>query len=163
MPSKNKLLAIHTGDGPRARPIQEAFKRIGIRRGRGYELVASGELETFLIGRRRYATDEAIQAFFDRRIAESKETATQRAKKVSKATQASLMSRRRARAGATEAGVGCAGGDEPEARPDREGRGLAPGAPIPAAKNFVFTNEIELGKGSVTQVELLRGLRAAPK
>jgi hypothetical protein len=88
-------------DGPQAFPIMEAFNRIGVGRVKGYELVNSGELQTFLIGSRRYATSEAIRTLFRRRIAISARTAAQRAEKVAKATQASLVSRRQARGGAT--------------------------------------------------------------
>jgi len=80
-------------DGPRAFPIQEAFRRISVGRVKGYELIKRGELQTFYIDGRQYATAEAITTFFERRIAESKQTAAQRAQKVAKATQASLISR----------------------------------------------------------------------
>lgn len=80
-------------DGPRAFPILAAFDRIGVGHVRGYELIKTGELQTFCIGRRRYATAEAITAFLERCIATSKETVAQRAKKVAAATKASLRSR----------------------------------------------------------------------
>jgi hypothetical protein len=80
--------------GPQAYPILEAFSRIGVKPVKGYELIEHGELQTFLIGRRRYATADAITAFLDHCIAKSKETAAQRAKKVAAATKASLRSRR---------------------------------------------------------------------
>jgi hypothetical protein len=80
-------------DGPRAFPIREAFTRIGIKTLKGYELVNSGELQTFCIGRRRYATAEAIRAFLERCIAKSRETDPERARKVAAATKASLRSR----------------------------------------------------------------------
>lgn len=80
-------------DGPRAFPIREVFTRIGVKSLKGYELVNSGELQTFCIGRRRYATAEAITAFLERCIANSRETAAQRREKVAKATMASLVKR----------------------------------------------------------------------
>jgi hypothetical protein len=81
------------GDGPRAFRILDAFERIGIGRVQGYAFIKNGELTTFLIGRRRYATAEAITAFLERRIAESNETAAQRAGKVAAATKARLRKR----------------------------------------------------------------------
>jgi hypothetical protein len=81
-------------DGPRAFRILEVFSRIGVQAVKGYQLINNGELETFLIGRNRYATEEAVRAFLDRCIQRSKrETAAQRARKVSAATKASLRSR----------------------------------------------------------------------
>jgi hypothetical protein len=87
-------------DGPRAFPIREAFARIGVKLLKGYELVSSGELQTFCIGRRRYATADAITAFLERCIERSKEeTGAQRAGKVANATKASLVSRKQRLAG----------------------------------------------------------------
>ena len=86
-------------DGPRAFPIREAFKRIGVKSLKGYELINSGQLQTFCIGRRRYATAEAITAFIERCIAASKESDAQRGQKVAKATKASLLSRGNRRGG----------------------------------------------------------------
>ena len=83
-----------TDGGPRAYPILETFSRIGVQPVKGYELIKAGELETFLIGRNRYATEEAIRTFLQRCIEKSmKDTAAQRAKKVAAATKASLRSR----------------------------------------------------------------------
>ncbi len=84
---------VASADGPRAFPILEAFSRIGVKPVKGYELIQQGELETFVIGRRRYATAYAITAFLERCIARSKETSAQRAKKVAAATRASLLAR----------------------------------------------------------------------
>jgi hypothetical protein len=81
-------------DGPRAFPILEAFGRIGVAPVTGYELIKSGALQTYCIGRRRYATSEAVAAFLERCVAKSRETAAQRARKVEAATRASLRSRR---------------------------------------------------------------------
>src|SRR5688572_10175726 len=111
-------------DGPRAYPILDAFSRIGIQPVKGYELIRNGELETFLIGRNRYATEEAIRALLQRCIERSmKESAAQRAGKVAAATKASL----RSRAGAAQS--------QPS-EPCRSGvsDGLSPDAGISAAR-----------------------------
>ena len=92
-PFPSPQAATTRSDGPRAYPIMEAFDRIGVGHVRGYELVNSGELQTFCIGRRRYATADAITAFLERCIAKSRETAAERAAKVAEATKASLVSR----------------------------------------------------------------------
>lgn len=52
--------------------VAEAAKRIGIGRSQTYELVASGELESFTIGRRRIVPESAIRTFFARRLAASR-------------------------------------------------------------------------------------------
>src|SRR6187431_715712 len=83
--------ATAASDGPRAFPILEAFRRIRVSSVKGYELIKTGELQSYLVGRRRYATAQALGAFVERRIAESKETAAQRARKVAKATEKSLV------------------------------------------------------------------------
>ena len=83
-------------DGPRAYPILDAFSRIGVQPVKGYQLIKNGELDTFLIGRKRYATEEAIRAFLQHCIEKSMhDNAAKRAKKVSAATKASLRSRDR--------------------------------------------------------------------
>lgn len=49
---------------PTLLPIREVFAdHLKISRTKGYELVRSGALETVLIGRRRYATSEAVATF----------------------------------------------------------------------------------------------------
>jgi hypothetical protein len=76
-------------DGPRAYPILEVFARLGVATTRGYGFVASGELETYLVGRNRYATEDAIRRLIQRYVeASAGETAAQRAKRVSAAVSA---------------------------------------------------------------------------
>lgn len=88
---QNEKVAI---DGPRAFPILTAFERIGVRPSKGYALIASGELETFLIGRNRYATAEAIGAFLQLCVKRSMfETPDQRGRKVAAGVAASLAAR----------------------------------------------------------------------
>ena len=72
--------------GPRGYPIREAFERIGLRPTKGQELVNTGELETYLIGNRRFATAEAIERVIKARIAATmNESPEDRANKVAKA------------------------------------------------------------------------------
>jgi hypothetical protein len=86
-------------DGPRAYPVQEAFARVGIGVVKGYELIHSGELSSFLIGRKRYVTAEALRQFIDRQIQRSlTETAETRSGKVTKAVAARARRRAEARA-----------------------------------------------------------------
>lgn len=49
-----------------AYPIDEGFKVAGVTRTRGYQLIATGELETFRLGRRRMVTRRALQRCIDR-------------------------------------------------------------------------------------------------
>jgi hypothetical protein len=86
--------------GPRAYPIQEVFYRICVGVTRGHAMIKPGpngeppEIETFLIGRRRYATEEAILAFFRAQTEKTKQqTFAERSSKTAKATAASLKAR----------------------------------------------------------------------
>ena len=67
-------------------PIQDGFRRLGVRATKGAELVKSGELRTFTIGTRRYITEAEIYRFIRSRMKEAaKETAADRVGKVAKA------------------------------------------------------------------------------
>lgn len=86
--------------GPRAYPILEIFQRLKIGPTKGAELIRPGpngeapQIETFMIGRRRYATEEAVAAFIRLRIAEAqKESAPDRVRKVEKALTARAKQR----------------------------------------------------------------------
>ncbi len=46
-------------------PIDEAFEVIGVNRSMGYRLIADGKLESFRLGKRRYATREALKKCVD--------------------------------------------------------------------------------------------------
>jgi len=82
--------------GPRAFPIREVFQRLGVSQVTGYQLIKRGELETYMLGRRRFATADALAAFFERRIATSNDEPEDRAKRTAKATAASLVCEKRA-------------------------------------------------------------------
>jgi excisionase family DNA binding protein len=43
--------------------LAEAFKRIGVARSKGFELIASGQLRSVTIGRRRLVSEAAIREF----------------------------------------------------------------------------------------------------
>lgn len=80
--------SIELDAGP-AFPVLEGFKHIGVGATKGYELVNGGELQTFLIGQRRYVTKQAIQRFINKCIAASlKDSRKDRARKVEKAVAA---------------------------------------------------------------------------
>jgi hypothetical protein len=49
-----------------------AFEMIDVGVTKGYELINSGELDSFTIGRARRITTESINAFVERRLAEQK-------------------------------------------------------------------------------------------
>lgn len=69
-------------------PILEVFRRLSVKVTKGYELVDSGELETFMIGRYRYATEEALRRFIEKRLDEARnESAAKRADKVKAAVK----------------------------------------------------------------------------
>lgn len=53
---------------PRLVPISEAIDQrlLGVSRGAVYRLIASGEIATVKIGRRRFITEDAIAEFIDR-------------------------------------------------------------------------------------------------
>ena len=74
--------------GVRSYPLKQAIERIGVGYVTGFKLAGSGELETFTIGCRRYVTEEALQRFIQKRVAESlNERPEDRARKVEKAVQ----------------------------------------------------------------------------
>ena len=86
--------------GIRAYPIREAFDRLGVGVVKGYDLVNSGDLETFMIGRRRYATDEALRRLIQQRIAESlSEPNANRANRVANAVHARARRREARKSG----------------------------------------------------------------
>lgn len=51
------------------RTIEEARARLRVSRPTLYQKIASGELKSFKIGRRRFVTDEAIDEFIERSAA----------------------------------------------------------------------------------------------
>jgi hypothetical protein len=58
-----------TNDAPppvSIRSLDEAWRIIGIGKSSGYKLIASGELKTFRIGRRRMTDDDAINALIEK-------------------------------------------------------------------------------------------------
>ncbi|GGC31196.1 hypothetical protein GCM10011371_18300 [Novosphingobium marinum] len=58
---------------PLAVPPKKGFDMLGVGVTKGYELINSGELESFTIGRARRITTASIEALIDRRLADSKE------------------------------------------------------------------------------------------
>jgi predicted site-specific integrase-resolvase len=91
-------IAAHTS-GTRAYPIREGITRLGLGTTTAYEFIKSGKLETFLVGRARFVTEDALQKFVRERIAETNgESATDRAAKVDKAVAARTRQRNRAAA-----------------------------------------------------------------
>lgn len=57
--------------GFRAYPISEGLSRIGIKHTNGYKFIKSGELLTYMVGSRRYVTEQALKDFVGKRIEES--------------------------------------------------------------------------------------------
>lgn len=55
-----------------AYPVCEGFTVAGLTRTRGYQLIASGDLETFQVGRRRMVTHRALLECIDRLEAKSR-------------------------------------------------------------------------------------------
>lgn len=53
---------------PLALPPKDAFAILGIGVTKGYELIASGDLKTFKVGRATRVTTESIRAFVDRQL-----------------------------------------------------------------------------------------------
>ncbi|RIV83408.1 DNA-binding protein [Aurantiacibacter zhengii] len=53
---------------PLALPPKEAFAAIGVGVTKGYELIASGDLQTFKVGRATRVTTESIRAYVARQI-----------------------------------------------------------------------------------------------
>lgn len=51
------------------RTVEEARARLRVSRPTLYQKIASGELKSFKIGRRRFVTDEAIDEFIERSAA----------------------------------------------------------------------------------------------
>lgn len=47
------------------RTIEDARQRLRVSRPTLYQKIASGELKTYKVGRRRFTTDEFIDAFID--------------------------------------------------------------------------------------------------
>lgn len=59
---------------PLAVSPKDAFAAIGVGVTKGYELINSGELESFMVGRSRRITTESIRAFVARQL-ENREAA----------------------------------------------------------------------------------------
>lgn len=55
-----------------AYPVDEGFAVAGLTRTRGYQLIASGDLETFRVGRRRMVTRLALEECIDRLASKSR-------------------------------------------------------------------------------------------
>lgn len=55
---------------PLALPPKDAFAAIGIGFTKGYELINSGELETFKVGRATRITTASLKVFITNRLAE---------------------------------------------------------------------------------------------
>ena len=58
---------------PLAIAPKDAFAAIGVGITKGYELINTGELETFKVGRATRITTESIRAYVARQIAERQE------------------------------------------------------------------------------------------
>lgn len=94
---------MHKAQSKLAHPILEAFDLIGVSPTTGYELIKPGpqgepaKIQTFLIGRRRYASAESVQSFIRARIEEAqKESADDRISKVQKAVAGRAAQRKAA-------------------------------------------------------------------
>lgn len=59
-----------------AYPINEAFHLVGLTKTKGYQAVSKGELKTFLNGRRRFATQRALEAYVELKEREGSSEAT---------------------------------------------------------------------------------------
>ncbi len=64
MTQRGKRMAKHT-----TRTIEEARERLRVSRPTIYKKIAAGELKTYKIGRRRFTTDEFLDAFIERAAA----------------------------------------------------------------------------------------------
>ena len=53
---------------PTVVPIKEAFRKLAIGKTRGFALIKSGELGSFMNGKKRYTTNEMINAFIQKRL-----------------------------------------------------------------------------------------------
>jgi hypothetical protein len=84
----------NTSEGIRAVPFGAAHKRAGLSKTGAYRQVKSGGLRTFLIGSRRFVTEEELERFIRRQIAASRhETAEERAARVAPAVAARARKR----------------------------------------------------------------------
>ena len=54
---------------------KEAFAAIGVGNTKGWELISSGQLEVFKIGRATRVTTASVRRFVERRLAETREIA----------------------------------------------------------------------------------------
>ncbi len=54
-----------------AYPIAEAFDQLGLTRTAGYAAISAGELKTYKVGRRRYATRSACLEYAQRKERQS--------------------------------------------------------------------------------------------
>ena len=52
-------------------PLEEAFEVIGVNRSAGYNLMRDGKLETFKLGKRRFATRKACEKCVELLVRES--------------------------------------------------------------------------------------------
>lgn len=52
-------------------PIDEAFDVIGVNRSMGYRLISEGKLESFRLGKRRYATRKACERCLELLVSDS--------------------------------------------------------------------------------------------
>lgn len=48
---------------PLAYQLEQAFRLIGVGRSKGFELINTGELASYTVGRRRYVTRKALEDF----------------------------------------------------------------------------------------------------
>lgn len=60
---------------PLAIPPKQAFAALGVGVTKGYELIATGDLETFKIGRATRVTTESIRAYVARQLEAQREAA----------------------------------------------------------------------------------------
>lgn len=60
---------------PLALPPKQAFAAIGVGITKGYELIATGDLETFKIGRSTRITTESLRAYVARQLEAQREAA----------------------------------------------------------------------------------------
>lgn len=65
---------VYSGDAPPiSYPIEAAMRRLAIGRTKLYELIASGELDTYTVGKRRFVSHSAIERFIARGEAAERE------------------------------------------------------------------------------------------
>lgn len=53
-------------------PLEDAFDLIGVNRSAGYNLMRDGKLETFKLGKRRFATRKACEKCVELLVSESR-------------------------------------------------------------------------------------------